>query len=142
MVDQDGGHRLWDKLGVFGLCDNDSRVGVLDDLVEETERISELKDEESTSGTKRSETSDHVVGASTHEDTDERIASDTMVAPEIEREAFDLCIELSICVVCGRVDQCESVGRSLDLLAEERVEVEASVEDWHIVEQCQVATSG
>ncbi len=55
---------------MFRLSDNDGRAGILDDIVQETKRICELEDQEGTSCPQSSKTSDHIVGTSTHKDTD------------------------------------------------------------------------
>ena len=133
VIDEDSVYGLGDELGMLGLCDDDGWASVLDDLVKKTKRVGELENEESASSTQSSETCDHIVGSSNHEDTDEGIATDGMMATEVESEAIDLGIELSICVAGRRVDEGESVGSGFDLFAKERIEVEVGIENGHAV---------
>ncbi|KAI3476552.1 hypothetical protein L1887_61884 [Cichorium endivia] len=130
-VDMDGGDRLGDELCMLRLGYDHGGLGVLDNLVEEAERVGEFEDEEGASSAEGGEACDDVVCASAHEDADERVAADGMVGAKVEGEAVDLCIELGVCVVCLGVDEGDGVGRCLDLATEERVEVECGVEDAH-----------
>ncbi len=58
-----------------------------------------------------------------------------MMTSKVEGETLDLCVELSICIFGRRVDEGKSVGCCLDLLGEERVEIEVGIKDRHGDEQ-------
>lgn len=113
------------------LSDDDGRAGILDDIVQETERIGEFEDEKGTSSTQSSETSDDVVGTSTHEDTDKRVTTYAMMASEVVGEAVKLGIELSICVFGRRVDEGECLRCRFDLVGKQGVQIEVGIENRH-----------
>lgn len=108
---------------------DDGGSSVLNDILKQGRGVGELEDNVSSAGAEYRHTGDDIVGTAAKEDANGYVTSDGIGPTEVQAQAFDASIELTIRE--ARIDVLEgsSVWCCVDLFAKEGIEVHCRVEN-------------
>lgn len=110
------------------LCDNDLGLRVVNHVPQQACRIGQFEDEVCASGAQCGKRGDDIVGAAAHEDADEVLAPDAILA-QLIGESPGLAVEVGVGQGDILVLERNGIGRRLCLLDELRGEVLGRVEN-------------